>query len=169
ALVVITLDVQLLHHHAGGLLSRVARREDDLRQVVAGLTDPPNQLLAGHVRHEIVDDDELDALPLEDLQRRRAAHRSEDGVPFLLQEPACRLQDLGAVIHHEDAASRPSAALVLPSHDQFSATGIWTANVVPAPTSVWKSMVPEKFVVTMLWASESPRPVPRPMSLVVNM
>src|SRR5439155_20204169 len=85
------------------LLAGVAGLEDDLDEAVAlALADGPDELLAVHDRHEVVDEEELHGLAREELERLRPALGGEHAVALALEEHADGAERLHLVIDDQD-------------------------------------------------------------------
>ena len=105
-LVVVPLNVQSAHHFARWLIARVAGLKNDLN-VRVELPQRLHDLLAGHARHEEVQQHQVNVLaPQTSLQRFRAIARRHDFVPFVLKQYLRCLHVLGTVVDQQDRSSR---------------------------------------------------------------
>ncbi len=151
-----------LHGLDGALDARVRRHHDDLRAIgVAVGRQAPDQLEAGRARHQVVDDEQIEAAAPEELARLVRAARLGDVVALGAQRAPERLHDLLFVVHEEDGAVwRHGCCPRLVSEEPApGASHNSTRTSVPDPARLVIRMVPPS-PSTMLREIASPRPVP---------
>ena len=113
-----------------------------------------HQLEAGHARHHVVDDDQIEVALGEVALRVARARRFDDVVTLVAQRPAQALEDLLFVVGQEDGAVAPA---LMPAFRRDTGRSIRTS--VPSPGG-WSPQIMPPSPSTMFLAIGSPSPVP---------